>query len=107
MERLKTSIVSINNGNIKGPIRKSIFDVNLPIKLFRGIVAYADIWSLKSLHAFLKRCLYHILVKFEQNHMVQTKRNFELFDKNWIFWNQFCQSVDAILEDVSVTETIV
>ena len=49
--------------------------------------------------------LYHMLVKFEQNRMVWTIQNFEIFDKNWliIFW----QSVDALLEDVSVTETIV
>ena len=38
--------------------------------------------------------------------MVQTTRNFELFDKNWVFQNHFLQSVDAILEDVSVAETI-
>ena len=37
--------------------------------------------------------------------MVQTARNFELFDKNKGFkkW----QSVDVILEDVSVAETII
>ena len=45
-----------------------------------------------------------MLVKFEQNRMVRTIQNIELFDKKWltIFW----QSVDAILEDFSVTETI-
>ena len=36
-----------------------------------------------------------MLVKFEQDRMVRTVQNFELFDK----------SVDAILEDVPVTET--
>ena len=56
--------------------------VNLPLKFFRTTVANADIGSLKSLHTFLKKkCLYHMLVKFEQNRMVQTTRNFELFDK--------------------------
>ena len=53
MERLYTSNVSISNGNIKCPIGKSIFTVNLPLKLFRGTVANADIGSLKSLHTFL------------------------------------------------------
>ena len=39
--------------NIKYPIGKSIFAVNLPVKLFPTTVAYADIGSLKSLHTFL------------------------------------------------------
>ena len=46
-----------------------------------------------------------MLVKFEQNRMVRTIQNFELFDKKMV--NHFWQSVDAILEDVYVTETIV
>ena len=49
-----------------------------------------------------------MLVKFEQNCMVQTTRNFELFNKNFqIFYNHFWQRVDASLEDVSVAEIIV
>ena len=47
----------------------------------------------------------HMLMKFEQNRMVQIIQNLELFDKNKIV-NYFWQSVDAILEGVSVTETI-
>ena len=39
----------------------------------------------------------HMLVKFEQNRMVQTIQNFELF----------VESVDAILEDVFVTQMII
>ena len=57
-------------------------------------------------------------VKFEQNRMVQSTRNFVLFDqkkkkkkkkkkKSVFFKTIFSQSVDAILEDVSVAETIV
>ena len=46
-----------------------------------------------------------MLVKFEQNHTVQTTQNFKLFDKKWLSISNKC--VDAILEDVSVTETIV
>ena len=53
MERLYTSYGSIDNGNIKCPIGKSIFAVNLPIRLFRATVANADTGSLKSLHTFL------------------------------------------------------
>ena len=46
-------------------------------------------------------------VKFEQNRMVQFTQNFGLFDlKTSFFLNTFWQSVDAILEDVSVNETI-
>ena len=63
------------------PDRKINFDVNLPLKLFRSTVANADIGNLKSLHTFLTNCLCHMLVKFEQNRMVQTTGNFELFDK--------------------------
>ena len=46
-------------------------------------------------------------MKFEQNRMVQTTRNFEILDKNQVFYNHFWQRVDAILEDVSVAEIIV
>ena len=48
-----------------------------------------------------------MVVKFEQNHMVQTTRNCELFDKNWVFKNRFWQNHDAILVDISVAETTV
>ena len=49
-----------------------------------------------------------MLVKFEQNCMVQSTRNFELLDKkNRIFYNHFGQRIYAILEDGSVAEIIV
>ena len=48
-----------------------------------------------------------MLVKFEQNRMVQTTQSFELFDKHQIFKNHFWQILHAILEDVSVAETII
>ena len=80
----------------------------MPLKLFRATVANADLESLKSLHTFFKKCLYYMLVEFEQNRMVQTTRNFELFDKKSGFLKKhFWQSIDAILEDVSAAETIV
>ena len=71
----------ISNGNIKYPIGKSIFAVNLSLQLFPAIVANSDIKRLKSLHTFLKKCLYYMLVKFEQNCMVQITRDLEFFDK--------------------------
>ena len=63
-----------SNGNIKYPIGKSIFVVNLPLKFFPAIVANADIGSL--LHTLFDKYLDHMLVKFEQNCIVQTTRNF-------------------------------
>ena len=57
MERFLTSNVSISNGNIKCPIGKSIFAVNLTLKLFRATVANADIGSLKSLHTLFEKNL--------------------------------------------------
>ena len=48
-----------------------------------------------------------MLVEFEQNRMVQTTRNFELFDKNRVFYNNFWQRVEAILKDVSVAKIVV
>ena len=79
--------------HIKYPIEKSIFPVNLPLKLLPTTVANADIGNLNkgspSLHTFLLKCLYHMLVKFEQKGMVQTTQMFELFDKNWVFKKHF------------------
>ena len=49
-----------------------------------------------------------MLVKFEQNRMVQTSRNCELFWQETVFFkNHYWQNVDAILEDVSVAKTII
>ena len=77
------------NGSIKCPIGKPIFAVNLPLKLFRDTVANVDIGSLNCLHTFLKKCLYHMLVKFDQNRMFQTTRHFDLYNKNQVFYNHF------------------
>ena len=51
------------------------------VKTSPATVANADIRSLKSVHTFLEVCFQHMLVKFEQNRMVQTTRNVEPFDK--------------------------
>ena len=73
--------VSISNGNIKCPIGKSIFAVNLPLKLFRTTVANADTRSQKSLYTLLDTYLGHMLAKFEPNRVVQKVQNFELLEK--------------------------
>ena len=69
---------------------------DFPIRAFYVSIADADIGSLKSVHTLFDEYLDHMLVKFE---------NLVLFDKKW--FNNFWQSVDAILEDVSATEAIV
>ena len=89
MEGLLTSNVSISNANIKCPIGKSIFAVNLTLKLLRATVSNADTGSLKSLHTLFDNYLDHMLVKFEQNHMVRNIQNFDLFDKNPGFLKPF------------------
>ena len=75
----------MSNGNIKCPIGNQFFAVNLSLKLFLATVANADIGSLKSLHTFLKKRLYHMLVKFEQKRFFTT-----IFDKELTpFWKTF------------------
>ena len=90
MERLLTSNISISNGNIKAPIGKSIFAVNLTLKLFRATVANADIGNLSSLHTLFDTYLDHTLGKFEQNRMVRNIQNFEIFDKSPFFLEPGC-----------------
>ena len=52
--------------------------------------------------------MYFILVKFEQNRMVQATQNFGLFlQKIRFFETIFDKVYNPILEDVSVAETIV
>ena len=85
MEGLKTLNVSISNCKIKYPIGKPLFAVNLSLKVFSSTEANTDIGSVKSLHKFHEKCLYHMLVKFELNRVVQTTQSFALFDKNRVF----------------------
>ena len=61
----------------------------------------ADTESLKSLHTLFDKYLDYMLVKFEQNYMVRNIQNFEVLKKKMV--NHFWESVDVILEDVSVT----
>ena len=51
-------------------------------RVFYVTISDADIGSLKSLCTSFYKYLEHMLVKFEQNCMVQAIQNFELFDKN-------------------------
>ena len=90
-----------------GKINFLFFAVNLPSKLFRATIANADIGSLKSLHTLFNKYLDPMQAKFEQKCMIQTTRNFELFEKKTqVFKNNSWQSVDAILEGVSVAEKV-
>ena len=59
------------------PDRKINFCNKLTVKVFQATVVNADIDSLNFLH---------MLVKFEQNSMVQTTQNFELFAKKTGFF---------------------
>ena len=47
-----------------------------------------------------------MLVKFEQNQMIQNTQNFELFGKKLVYHVNFRHIVVAILKEVSVSETI-
>ena len=85
MERLLNSNVSVINGNIKCPIGKSIFAVNLPLKIFRATVSNANIESSNYLHTLFDTYLGNMPAGFEPNRVVQNVLNFELFDKNLSF----------------------
>ena len=80
------------------PDRKINFCSKFAIKTPPDTIANADIGSLKSLHTFLKTCLYHMLMKFEQNCAFWPK-------KKHVFKPFLTKS--SILEDVSVAEIIV
>ena len=62
---------NISNGNIKGPVGKSIFAENLPLQLFRATIANADTENLKSLHTLFDTYLDHMLAKFKLNCIVR------------------------------------
>ena len=68
----ETSSVSVGNGDLRCAIGKSIFVVNLPLKLCRTPVANAYIKSLQSLHTLFESYLNHMLAKFEAKRMVQS-----------------------------------
>ena len=72
---------------------------------FYVTIADADVESLKSLHALFEKYLDHMLVKFEQKLYGPNHTKFCAFWQKMV--NDFWQSVDATLKDVSVTETVV
>ena len=68
------------------------------VRAFYIAITDADIGSLNSLHTLFGKYLDHMLVNFEQNRMVRTIQNFELFDKKSLtifdkvtkpFWKTF------------------
>ena len=65
-------------------------------RVFYVIIADADSWSLKSLHTLFDKYLDHMPVEFVWSELYKI-----------LSFNHFWQSVDAILEDVTVTDTIV
>ena len=69
----------VSNNNMKCPIRKWIFAINLELKLFQPTTANVNIESVKSLPTLFYTCLDHMLVKFEQNRMVRRIQNSEFF----------------------------
>ena len=89
MEGLLTFNVSMSNGNIKCPIEKSIFALNLPLNLFRATVTNADTWSFKSFHTLFDTNLDHTLAKFEPNHMIGNVKISSFLTKNEGFLKPF------------------
>ena len=67
----KTFNVSVIKGNLKCPIGKSIFAVNLPLKLFRDTVANLDTGSFKYIYTLSYTYLDHMLAKYVPNRMIQ------------------------------------
>ena len=53
-------------------------------RTFYITIADVDIGSKKSLHTLFVKHLDHILVNFEQNRMVRTIQNFEVFHGKWL-----------------------
>ena len=81
MERLQTFNVSVSNGNLKYPIGKSIFALNLNLKLFRATVVNAYTENVKSLHTLFATYLDYMLEKFEPNRTVRNVQNFSFWTK--------------------------
>ena len=61
----------VSNANLKYPIGKSIFAVNLPLNLFRATVANDNTESLKSLHTLFDTYSDYMVAKFEPNRITQ------------------------------------
>ena len=100
IRRGKTFDVGISNSNIKYNIGKSIFAVNLPLKVLHVTTANGDIGSLKSM---CTTCWCNLNKLYGPNFT----QFWGFLTKQWIKGEHFWQSVDIILEDISVAETTV
>ena len=85
--RLKN--VSVSNGNLKFPIGKPIFAVNLSLKLSRTTVTNATTESLKSLHTLFDTFSDYILAKFEPNRIVWNVQKLNYWTKNQVLLKPF------------------
>ena len=78
----QTSDVSICDGNKKYLIESSIFHTEFCVQTLYVSIAVANSISSKYYLYFLSNNSNHKLAKFEQNRMIRTTQNFDLFDKN-------------------------
>ena len=74
-------------------------------RVFYITIADADIGSLNYLHTLFDKYLDHMLVKYEKKSYGPKHKKCCDFLQKMVY--NFWQSIDAILEDVSATETIV
>ena len=81
MKRLLTFNVSVSNANLKYSIGKSIFVVNLPLKIFRATVANDNTESLKSFNTLFDTYLDYMLAEFESNSIVGNVQNVGFWTK--------------------------
>ena len=98
---------SFSNGSREELSRQMYCKNCFSYRAFYVTIADVDTGSLKSLHTLFDRYLDHVQVNFEQIvwfELFKIFLNF-FFDKKMV--NHFWQSIDTILEDVSVTETII
>ena len=105
MEWLLISSVSISNGSTKSFNSKFTAKFDLSVRAFYVTIADADIGSLKSLHKFIDISIW-TTCWWNLKKIVWSKpyKNSVLFDKKW---STILTNADAILEDVSVTKTII
>ena len=80
---------------------------SLPIHCLHAFLLHYLIRSLKSLHTLFDTHLDHVLAKFNQIVWSKMYKFWVSWQKTELFKSHFWQSVDAILQDVSVAETIV
>ena len=104
MERLSISKVSISNGSKEQFKRQIYCEKWCSYRVFYVTIANADIGSLKSLHTLFKVFEPHAGKIWTKSYGSNYTNFLSFLPKKMVdhFWR-----VDAILEDISVTETIV